>query len=127
MKKFLNDFKAFAFKGNIIDMSVGVIIGSAFGKIVNSLVADVIMPLIGIIIGGTDFTGLSWKFGDAVITYGNFIQTVVEFLIIASSIFCTISLIGKIFKKKEEEKAPEPPKKSDEVVLLEEIRDLLKK
>ena len=128
MKNFLNDFKAFAFKGNIVDMAVGVIIGSAFGKIVNSLVADIVMPLIGVLIGGTNFTGLAWQVGNANVTYGNFIQTIVEFLIIAFSIFCAISLIGKIFKKRDEEdKEPEAPKKSDEVVLLEEIRDLLKK
>lgn len=127
MKKFLNNFKAFAFKGNIIDMAVGVIIGAAFGKIVNSLVADIVMPLIGVLIGGTDFTGLAWQVGSASVTYGNFIQTVVEFLIISLSIFSVISIIGKIFRKKEVEKKPEPPKKSDEVLLLEEIRDLLKK
>ena len=128
MKKFINDFKTFAFKGNIVDMAVGVIIGAAFGKIVNSLVADIVMPLVGVLIGGTDFTGLAWQFGNASITYGNFIQTIVEFLIISLSIFCTVSAMGKLFKKKEaEEKAPEEPKKSDEVLLLEEIRDLLKK
>ncbi len=126
MKKFINNFKTFAFKGNIVDMAVGVIIGAAFGKIVNSLVADIVMPLVGVLIGGTDFTGLVWQFKDASITYGNFIQTVVEFLIISLSIFCVISAMGKIFKKKEE-KVAEEIKKSDEVLLLEEIRDLLKK
>ncbi len=126
MKDFFKHFKEFAFKGNIIDMAVGVVIGSAFGKIVNSLVSDIIMPLIGILIGGTNFTGLCAKVGEANVTYGNFIQTVVEFLIISFSIFVVISVMGKIFRRKEEEKKPEPPKKSDETVLLEEIRDLLK-
>lgn len=124
MKKFISDFKAFAFKGNVVDMAVGVIIGSAFGKIVNSLVSDIIMPLIGIIIGGADFTGLMWQFEDATVTYGNFIQTVVEFFIIAMSIFVVISIMGKFIKKKEEEKPA--PKKSNEEILLEEIRDILK-
>ncbi len=124
MKKFLNDFKTFAFKGNIVDMAVGVIIGGAFGKIVNSLVADIIMPLIGIIIGGTNFTGLIWQFGNANVKYGNFIQMVVEFLIIAMSIFIAISIMTKFIKKKEEEKPA--PKKSEEEKLLEEIRDILK-
>lgn len=128
MKDFFKHFKDFAFKGNIIDMAVGVVIGSAFSKIVNSLVADIIMPLVGILIGGTNFRGLSATVGDANVTYGNFIQTVVEFLIISFSIFVVISALDKIFKKKEIDKEPEPEsKKSDETVLLEEIRDLMKK
>lgn len=124
MKKFLLGFKAFAFKGNIVDMAVGVIIGSAFGKIVNSLVSDIIMPLIGVLIGGTNFTGLKWEFGNAVVTYGNFIQMIVEFLIISLSIFIVISIMGKLIRKKEEEKPA--PKKPAEEQLLEEIRDILK-
>lgn len=127
MKDFFKHFKEFAFKGNIIDMAVGVVIGSAFSKIVNSLVADIIMPLVGILIGGTNFTGLSATVGDSNVTYGNFIQTVVEFLIISFSIFVVVSLLDKLFKKKQtQEKIVSEPKKSDETVLLEQIRDLIK-
>lgn len=127
-KKQLNGFKEFIAKGNVIDLAVGVIIGGAFGKIVSSLVNDILMPLIGIIIGGVDFTSLSVKIGDAVITYGNFIQNVIDFLIIALCVYVMISAIQKFTSKikKEEEKAEET-KKSEEVALLEEIRDLLKK
>ncbi len=126
MKKFISEFKEFISKGNVLDMAVGVIIGGAFGKIVTSLVNDIIMPLVGIIIGGHDFTGLVIKIGDASIGYGTFIQNVVDFLIVAFCIFVFIKAINK-FKKKEVKKEVEEPKKSDEVILLEEIRDLLKK
>ena len=127
-KKQLDGFKGFIAKGNVIDLAVGVIIGGAFGKIVSSLVNDILMPLIGIIIGGVDFTSKSFKIGDAVVTYGNFIQNVIDFLIIALCVYIMISAIGKLTSKlkKEEEKA-EAQKKSEEVALLEEIRDLLKK
>ena len=104
-------------------MAVGVIIGGAFGKIVTSLVNDILMPIIGAIIGGLDFSSLMIKVGKAKISYGLFVQSVVDFLIIALCIFLMVKLFEK-FKKQEEEEAP---KKSDEVVLLEEIRDLLKK
>ena len=127
-KKQLDGFKEFIAKGNVIDLAVGVIIGAAFGDIVTSIVNDILMPLLGIIIGGIDFTSLSIKIGDAVITYGNFIQNVVNFLIIALCVYIMINAINKFtskFKKEEEKK--EEVKKSDEVVLLEEIRDLLKK
>ncbi len=134
MKKFLEEFKAFAVKGNVLDMAVGVIIGGAFGKIVTSLVNDIVMPLIGVILGGVQFSALSWKINEAEIKYGAFIQSVIDFLIIALCIFTFIKMINKLSelrRKKEEaieeEKAAEEPKKSDEVVLLEEIRDLLKK
>ena len=127
MKKFLNDFKAFAFKGNIVDMAVGVVVGTAFSKIVNALVANIIMPLVSILIGKTSFSSLSVTINNAIIPYGVFIQSVVEFLIIAFSIFVVISVMNKIFKRKEAEKPQEAPKKSDEVLLLEEIRDLMKK
>ncbi len=127
MKKFISEFKEFISKGNVIDMAVGVIIGGAFGKIVTSLVNDVIMPLVGIIIGGHDFSGLVLKVGSATINYGTFIQNVVDFLIVAFCIFVFIKAINKFKKKadKKEEKVEEV-KKSDEVILLEEIRDLLK-
>ncbi len=125
MKKFFNEFKKFIERGNVIDLAVGVLIGGAFSKIVSSLVNDLFMPLIGIVIGGHDFTNLTLKVGDAEIRYGSLIQNIVDFLIIAFCIFIFISIINKFFNKKEEVK--EVAKKSDEVVLLEEIRDLLKK
>ncbi|MBR1774525.1 MAG: large-conductance mechanosensitive channel protein MscL [Bacteroidales bacterium] len=121
----VKEFRDFAMRGNVVDMAVGVIIGGAFGKIVSSLVDDVLMPLIGVITGGIDFTGLKATIGDANITYGNFIQNVVDFLIIAFCIFMMIKGLNKLSKKKEEEPAA-PPAPSKEEVLLTEIRDLLK-
>lgn len=130
----LKEFKEFIAKGNVMDLAVGVIIGAAFGKIVSSLVDDILMPLIGMIIGGIDFTGLVWKIGEAEVKYGNFLQNIIDFLIVAFCIFIIIKLMNRASKrveklrKKEEEKVEEEaPVKSDEVVLLEEIRDLLKK
>ncbi|MCM2989518.1 large conductance mechanosensitive channel protein MscL [Bacillus safensis] len=121
----LKEFREFAVKGNVIDLAVGVIIGGAFGKIVTSLVNDLIMPLVGIIIGGHDFSGLSIKIGAAQILYGNFIQTVVNFLIISFSIFIFIRYLNKLKRKKvEEEEVVETPDQTE--VLLTEIRDLLK-
>lgn len=122
----VKEFKAFAMRGNVVDMAVGVIIGGAFGKIVSSLVDDVIMPIIGMITGGIDFTGLKATIGESSITYGNFIQNVVDFLIIAFCIFLMIKGLNKLSKKKEEEKPAEPPAPSKEEILLTEIRDLLK-
>ncbi|MEH7459850.1 large conductance mechanosensitive channel protein MscL [Bacillus pseudomycoides] len=121
-----NEFKKFALKGNVLDLAVGVVIGGAFGKIVSSLVGDVIMPLVGLLLGGVNFTGLSFTFGKAVVKYGVFIQTVVDFLIIAFSIFLFIKLFNKLAFKKEEEKKEEVPKPTKEEILLGEIRDLLK-
>ncbi|MDM5195707.1 large conductance mechanosensitive channel protein MscL [Bacillus hominis] len=121
-----NEFKKFALKGNVMDLAVGVVIGGAFGKIVSSLVGDVIMPLIGLLLGGVNFKGLSFTFGGAVVKYGAFIQTVVDFLIIAFSIFLFIKLFNKLTLKKEEEKTEEIPEPTKEEVLLGEIRDLLK-
>ena len=125
--KELSAFKKFISRGNVIDMAVGVIIGGAFGKIVTSLVNDIIMPLIGLALGKIDFASLMFKIGDAEIKYGAFIQTVVDFLIVAFCIFVVIQIFEK-FKKKEAEKPEEPSAivKSDEAILLEEIRDLLK-
>ena len=130
----LKEFKEFIARGNVMDLAVGVIIGSAFGKIVTSVVDDILMPLIGMVVGGVDFTGLSAKIGEAEVKYGNFIQNVIDFLIVAFCIFLIVKGINKISekaealrKKEEEEKKEEAPAKSDEVVLLEEIRDLLKK
>ena len=126
-KKELGAFKKFISRGNVIDMAVGVIIGGAFGKIVTSLVNDIVMPLIGLALGKLDFASLSVKIGESEIKYGNFIQTVVDFLIVALCIFIVIEIFEK-FKKKEEAKPEETPAvvKSDEAFLLEEIRDLLK-
>lgn len=126
VKKLGADFKAFISRGNVVDMAVGVIVGGAFGKIVTSLVNDVLTPIIGVFLGGLNFSELSFGWKDAQIAYGSFIQTIVDFLIIAACIFAMVKIFEK-FKKKEEPKKPEPPKKSDEVLLLEEIRDLLKK
>ncbi len=120
------EFKEFIARGNVIDLAVGVIIGAAFGKIVSSIVDDILMPLIGILIGGVDFTDLSVKVKDATITYGNFIQNVIDFLIIAVCIFFIVKIFEKFTKKQEEEAAEEEPKKEENTILLEEIRDLLK-
>lgn len=124
LTKGVNEFKKFISRGNVVDMAVGVIIGGAFGKIVTSLVNDILMPLIGTVLGGLNFSSLSITINDANIAYGAFIQSIVDFLIIAFCIFMMIKLFEK-FKHKEE-KLDEPTKKSDEVLLLEEIRDLLK-
>ncbi|WPZ19654.1 large conductance mechanosensitive channel protein MscL [Geobacillus subterraneus] len=123
-----NEFKKFAIRGNVIDLAVGVIIGGAFGKIVSSLVNDIIMPLVGLILGGIDFSSLSWKVGKAVVKYGSFIQTVVDFLIIAFSIFLFVKLINKLYErvKKQEEVKETAPTLTKEEELLTEIRDLLK-
>ena len=119
------EFKAFAFKGNLIDLAVAVVIGGAFGRIVTSLVNDVITPLLGMVAGGVNLTTLSFGAGDAQIMYGNFLQACIDFLIIAFCIFLFIRLFTKarILPKKEEPKAPEGPTEAE---LLAEIRDLLK-
>ena len=124
MAKFIEEFKEFAFKGNVMDMAVGVIIGGAFGKIVTSLVNDILMPVIGILTGGIDFTDLKATIGEANITYGQFIQSVIDFLIIAFCIFLMIKGMNKL--KKKEEPAPEAPAGPTQEELLAEIRDLLK-
>ena len=121
VKKGMSEFKTFISRGNVVDMAVGVIIGSAFGKIVTSLVNDILMPIIGIFLGGLDFSSLSINIGDATILYGSFIQTIVDFLIVAFCIFTMVKFFEK-FKKQEES----VPTKSEEVKLLEEIRDILK-
>lgn len=125
MKNVIKEFKAFIERGSVIDLAVGVVIGGAFSSIVTSLVNDIIMPLIGIIVGGIDFTGLSFKVGSAYVKYGNFIQNVINFLIIAFALFLLVKGINKLSHKEEPKK--EESKKSDEVILLEEIRDVLKK
>lgn len=128
VKKLGGDFKAFISRGNVVDMAVGVIVGGAFGKIVTSLVNDVLTPIIGLFLGGLDFSELSIGVNSAQIAYGRFIQSIVDFLIIALCIFFMVKIFEK-FKKKEEPKKEEEkkPTKSDEVLLLEEIRDLLAK
>ncbi|NMC27971.1 MAG: large conductance mechanosensitive channel protein MscL [Syntrophomonadaceae bacterium] len=118
------EFKEFAMKGNVMDLAVAVIIGGAFGKIVSSLVGDVIMPLVGLVMGGRNFSGLSITIGDAVVKYGAFLQNVVDFLIIAWVIFMMVKALNRVHKKEAAE-AP-PPAPSNEEVLLAEIRDLLK-
>lgn len=137
-KGFINDFKQFIMRGNVIDMAVAVVMGAAFNKIISSLVNDVIMPAIGALLGGINFTDLKYviteatvengvEIAEVAITYGVFIQTVIDFLIIAFSMFIVIKTFGMFTrKKKEEAKEEEPPAKPDDVVLLEEIRDLLK-
>ena len=135
----LKEFKDFALRGNVMDMAVGIIIGGAFGKIVASFVADVIMPPLGVLIGGVDFTALKITLKDAIvdasgtitteavsINYGNFVQAAVDFLIIAFAIFMVIKAMNNLKKKEEAAPAP-PPAPSKEEVLLTEIRDLLKK
>ncbi len=122
--KTIKEFKQFISRGNVMDLAIGVIIGSAFGKIVTSVVNDILMPLIGIIIGGFDFTNLSIKIKDATINYGMFIQNVIDFLIVAICIFIFIKIVSKFTKKSEEK---EEVKKDEQIILLEEIRDLLKK
>lgn len=136
MGKFLEEFKAFAIKGNVIDMATGVIIGGAFGKIVSSLVDDIIMPPIGYLIGGVNFTDLKYtlpalevegvELAPATINYGNFIQTSLDFLIVAFCIFMLLKGVMKLAKKKEEEAAPAAPAGPTQEELLSEIRDLLK-
>ena len=121
--KTLKEFKTFISKGNFVDLAVGVIIGSAFGKIVSSLVNDILMPIIGIIIGGIDFSNLTIQIKDATIKYGIFIQNIIDFLIVAFCIFIFIKLINKVSKKEEEKKEKVV---SEEAKILKEIRDILK-
>lgn len=117
------EFRDFAIKGNVVDLAVAVIIGGAFGKIITSLVGDILMPLIGILLGQVDFSDLSFAVGSATIAYGLFVQSVVDFLIVAFCIFLVVKQLQR-FKKKEEPKQPKTP---EDIVLLTEIRDLLKK
>ena len=132
VKKGLGEFKEFISKGNVVDMAVGVIIGSAFGKIVTSLVEKILMPLIGVLLGGLDFSDLSVKVGSAKIGYGSFIQSIVDFLIVAFCLFLIVKTMNKLqdaVKKNELEEAIEKEQESDakELEVLTEIRDLLKK
>ena len=138
IKNVINEFKTFVMRGNVIDMAVGIIIGGAFGKIITSLVNDVIMPPLGVLIGGVNFTDLKITLKEAVIeagvevapavtlNYGNFLQVVFDFLIVAFAIFCFVRLLAKLKRKKEEAPAAPAPAPSREEELLAEIRDLLK-
>jgi large conductance mechanosensitive channel len=120
--KMLQEFKSFAMKGNVVDLAVGVIIGVAFGKIVTSLVEDVVMPLLGTVIGGVNFSTLAFSVGSATLKYGKFLQSCLDFLIIAWAIFVVVKLISRLHR----EEPPVPPAPPRQEVLLEEIRDLLK-
>ncbi|MCI5774244.1 MAG: large-conductance mechanosensitive channel protein MscL [Erysipelotrichaceae bacterium] len=131
-KSFINEFKQFISKGSVVDLAVGVIIGSSFTTIVNSLVNDIIMPLTGWLFGGIDFTSLRYivkpaapNMAEAAINYGNFIQNVVNFLLVSFVVFCMVKAINRFRRKEDKAKAPAKP--SAEVELLTEIRDLLKK
>lgn len=140
MKKFMEEFKAFAMRGNVIDMAVGVVIGGAFGKITTSLVNDIIMPLISILTGGVDFSAWKWVLKEAVmegsevvdpeiaVNFGNLISVILDFIIIAFAVFCMVKAINKMHDKlsKPEPEAEEEPEPTKEELLLAEIRDLLK-
>jgi len=123
----VKEFREFAVKGNVVDLAVGVIIGAAFGKIVGSLVADVVMPAIGLLMGGLDLSSLAITIGSATLQYGRFLQTCLDFLIIAWAIFLLIKLINRLKREEEQAALAPPPEKPREEALLEEIRDLLKK
>ena len=128
-KGFIGEFKEFIARGNVMDMAVGVIIGGAFSAITTSLINDIIMPLLGILTGSISFAELSVTIGGAVVTYGNFVQAVLNFLVMAFVVFCLVKAMNSFHKKAEEAPAaPEPePEPSNEEKLLAEIRDLLKK
>lgn len=136
MSKILQEFKAFALKGNVVDMAVGVIIGGAFGKVVSSVVNDILMPPIGVLLGGTDFSSLSVVLNPEAVAkgaeavtwrYGAFIQTCIDFFILAACVFALVKVMNMLMQKKESEAAPAPaPEPSKEEQLLTEIRDLLK-
>ena len=128
MRRFLEEFKKFAIKGNVVDLAVAVVIGAAFGKIVSSLVDNIVMPLVGVLVGGINFTDLSISLRSTEVTYGVFLQSVIDFLIIALAIFVAVKVMNRLqereAKKPEKEKVATP---TEEVLLLREIRDTLKK
>lgn len=127
MKSFFEEFKTFAVRGNVVDLAVGIVIGAAFGKIVSSLVENIVMPSIGLLLGGVDFTDLTLTVGEEALAYGVFIQSIIDFIIIAFAIFLAIKGMNRLRdgEDKKEEKAAKQP--SEEVLLLREIRDSLKK
>ena len=123
---FVDEFKAFAMKGNVLDLAVAVVIGTAFGKIVSSLVEDIIMPVVGLLLGGVDFTGLAYQLGEATVAYGVFIQSIIDFLIVAVAIFMVVKVINKTQKKAVKPAEPAAPAApSEDILLLREIRDRL--
>lgn len=127
-KGFFGEFKEFIARGNVMDMAVGIIVGSAFTAIVTSLVGDIFTPIIGLIMGGINFTGMAITIGEASICFGNFIQAIINFLLTAFVVFCMVKIVNKMHRKKEEAPAPAPEPKPDPTVeLLTEIRDLLQK
>ena len=123
----IKEFKEFISRGNVLDLAVGVIIGGAFNKIVTSLVDNILMPIIGLILGGIDFSSLSFKIKDATIAYGLFIQNIVDFLIVAFTIFIVIKAVNKLMRKKEKKEEAAPAGPSEEVLLLTEIKNELVK
>ncbi len=125
-KGFMHEFKEFIARGNVMDLAVGVIIGGAFSAITTSLINDIIMPLLGILTGSISFASLSVEIGSAVITYGNFIQAILNFIVMALVVFCLVKGMNALHRKKEEEAPAAPPAPSNEEKLLTEIRDLLK-
>ena len=125
MKKFLQEFKTFAMRGNVMDLAVGVIVGGAFSSITNSLINDIIIPIVGIFVSQASFADLTLSVGGAVITYGNFIQAVLNFVILAFVVFCMVKAVNRVAHTQKKEEAP-PPAPSHEEKLLTEIRDLLK-
>ena len=130
MKSFIKEFKAFAMKGNALDLAVAVVIGGAFGKIVSSLVADIITPMIGLFMGGVNFSGLKYTLGDATVTYGVFVQSVIDFIIVALVIFILVKAINRAKAKLAAEQqagSTEGPPPTEDIILLREIRDSLKK
>ena len=124
---FFSEFKEFIARGNVMDLAVGVIIGGAFSAITTSLINDIIMPLLGILTGSVSFADMAVEIGPAVVTYGNFIQAILNFLVMALVVFCLVKAMNSFHKKKEEEVPAAPPEPSNEEKLLAEIRDLLKK
>lgn len=126
MKSFIEEFKGFAMRGNVVDLAVAVVVGGAFGKIVSSLVDTIITPTIGLLLGGVNFSGFAFTVGTASIAYGKFIQSVVDFVIVAFVIFLVVKAKNS-FEEKEEVVPPTPPKPSEEIQLLREIRDAVKR
>jgi large conductance mechanosensitive channel len=128
MKNFVAEFKAFAMRGNVVDLAVAVVIGTAFGKIVSSLVENVVMPLIGVLLGGVNFKVLALQVGEAIVGYGVFLQSMFDFIIIALAVFMAIKALSKLQKKEEAAPAaPAPAPTPEDIQLLREIRDSLRK
>jgi large conductance mechanosensitive channel len=127
MKNFIEEFKAFAIRGNVVDLAVAVVIGAAFGKIVSSLVENIVTPLLSILLGGINFSSLSLKLGEVVITYGVFLQSIFDFTVIALAVFVAIKALAKVHKKEEAAKAEVKKETPEDIMLLREIRDILKK